>query len=97
MGWQLKGNIFHNISQHILKCEVLQREYMTGDLVRDKVVYEDIFNHNVAKQKTITVMFKELFKIKENILQKVDPSNTPVMLKLDDNLLSCTVHSSFGK
>ena len=87
--------------QHILRCKVILSELNATDIANENIKYEDLFSKNVNKQKAITALFLSLFNIRNKILEKQNsqmaPSNTGVMLKLSDNLHSCTVYSIFGK
>ena len=88
--------------QHILKCRVLLSQFETTNLTKENVTYEDLFSPDVHKQKVITMMFIELFelrkKLQENRNSQPAPSPTvPVELRMSNDLLDCTVYSSFGK
>ena len=88
--------------QHILKCRVLLSKFETTNLTKENVTYEDLFSPDVHKQKVITMMFIELFelrkKLQENRNSQPAPSPTvPVELRMSNDLLDCTVYSSFGK
>ena len=87
--------------QHIFKCKVIQSNFITEDVSNLDIKYEDIFSQNLQKQKAITALFLNLFKIKDDIMKRKNsqeaPSNTHVMLDMSDYLLPCTVLSYFGK
>ena len=86
--------------QHILTCTVLIEKFRSENLSIDQVEYENLFSNNVNKQKEVTQLFMELFKIRETLLEdnsQQDPSPTDVELSMNNNLLDCTVYSSSGK
>ena len=83
--------------QHILTCTVLIEKFRSENLSIDQVEYENLFSNNVNKQKEVTQLFMELFKIRETLLEdnsQQDPSPTDVELSMNNNLLDCTVYSS---
>ena len=86
--------------QHILRCIVLQRKLRTSQIAQKKIAYEDLYSNDVYKQKAITSLFIELFKIKSVI---EDDSSQParstkdMVLVGDDNLSFGIVHPSSGK
>ena len=88
--------------QHILKCRVLLSKFETTNVTKENVTYEDLFSPDVHKQKVITMMFIELFelrkKLQENRNSQPAPSPTLLVeLRMSNDLLDCTVYSSFGK
>ena len=75
--------------QHLLHCVELSKLFQTQSVTMGKVKYEDIFSPNI-EQKVATALFKNLFKLREDIIQEKDsqmtPSFTSVQLKMSDNL-----------
>ena len=62
------------------------------EVTKEKVKYEDIFSSDIQKQKVITVLYQELFKIRENLNSQLAPSTSqPVELRTSDDLLQCIV------
>ena len=60
--------------QHVLECKILNKHCKSEKLVKNKILYEDIFE-DTNKQKNITDLFMQLLQIK-NALSKEDyPSN----------------------
>ena len=82
--------------QHILKCKVLLKEFKSEHVTAEEIEYEDIFSEKIQKQKAVTRLFKDLFKCRNNLIEKKTakwpPSNTGVMLEMSDLLLSCIVN-----
>ena len=79
---------------------MLIEKFRSENLSIDQVEYENLFSDNLNKQKEVTKLFMELFKIRETLLEdnsQQDPSPTDVELLMYNNLLDCTVYSSSGK
>ena len=78
--------------QHVLECKILLDAYKSEEITRRDIRYDDIFSDEISKQKVITALFNNLFKIRENITEEINsqsaPSNTDVMLEMSDPLLS---------
>ena len=86
--------------QHILTCTVIKEKYRSENLAINQVEYENIFSTNINKQKEVTQLYMDLFKIRDTLLEdnsQQDPSPTDVELLMSNNLLDCTVYSSSGK
>ena len=87
--------------QHVLECKILLDAYKSEEITSGDISYDDIFSDKISKQKVITTLFKNLFKIRENIIEEINsqsaPSNTDVMLEMSDPLLPSIEISSFGK
>ena len=60
--------------QHVLECKMLSKHCKSEKLVKNKILYEDIFE-DTNKQKNITDLFMQLLQIK-NALSKEDYSST---------------------
>ena len=77
------------------------RNFKTTQLANNEVLYENIYSQDVQKQKEITSIYIELFKIKteieEDAICQAAPSTTDMVLMVRDNLPHGIVHSSFGK
>ena len=86
--------------QHILRCIVLQRKLRSSQIAQKKIAYEDLYSNDVYKQKAITSLFLELFKIKsviEDDSSQPAPSTKDMVLVGDDDLSFDIVHPSSGK
>ena len=60
--------------------------------------YENIYSQDVIKQKEITSLYRDLFKIKSEIEDSQQaPSTVDMVLVNDDNLHFSIVHQSPGK
>ena len=74
--------------QHILTCKVLTQNIKSNEVTKEKIKYEDIFSSDIQKQKVITVLYQELFRIREHLNSQLAPSTTqPVELRTSDDLL----------
>ena len=79
---------------------MLIEKFRSENLSIDQVEYDNLFSDNLNKQKEVTKLFMELFKIRETLLEdnsQQDPSPTDVELLMNNNLLDCIVYSSSGK
>ena len=56
---------------HILTCKVLSQNIKSVEITK----YEDIFSSDIQKQKVITVLYQELFKIRDNLKSQLAPGN----------------------
>ena len=88
--------------KHLLTCKVLTQNIKSDEITKEKVKYEDIFSSDVQKQKVITVLYQELFKIRENLSENLNsqlaPSTTQsVELRTSDDLLQCIDNLFYGK
>ena len=86
--------------KHLLTCKV--QNIKSDEITKEKVKYEDIFSSDVQKQKVITVLYQELFKIRENLCENLNsqlaPSTTQsVELRTSDDLLQCIDNLFSGK
>ena len=69
---------------------MLIEKFRSENLSIDQVQYKNLFSNNVNKQKEVTQLFMELFKIRETLLEdnsQQDPSPTDVELSMNNNLL----------
>ena len=79
---------------------MIKEKYRSENLAINQVEYENIFSTNINKQKEVTQLYMDLFKIRDTLLEdnsQQDPSPTDVELLMSNNLLDCTVYSSPGK
>ena len=81
---------------------MLNDKIKSDELIKEKVKYEHLFSSDIYKQKAITVLFKELFKIRKNLSENLNsqlaPSTTqPVELRTSDDLLHCIDNLFSGK
>ena len=53
---------------NILTCSVLQNNFKSEAILSGNVKYEDIYSHDVTKQKQITDLYLQLIDIREKIL-----------------------------
>ena len=78
----------------MLGCKVLSKHITSDDLTESRAVYEDIFNE-VRKQKTVTLIFKDLIDIRKKL--ENDPSTSDQVLKTSIDLHDCIDIFSSGK
>ena len=86
--------------QHLLKCEVLLRKLKSKQMLNNCPEYENIYSRDVIKQKEITLLYRDLFKIKSEMETEDSqwaPSTVGMVLVNDDNLRFSIVHQSPGK
>ena len=86
--------------QHLLKCEVLLRKLKSKQMLNNCPEYENIYSRDVIKQKEITLLYRDLFKIKSEMETEDSqraPSTVGMVLVNDDNLPFSIVHQSPGK
>ena len=86
--------------KHILECGDLINTLESEDITRNKIVYEDIFNNDVNKQKEVTALFCALIQIRkkklQDLLKEQSPSTSDEELRRSDILQPCIVYSSLG-
>ena len=82
--------------QHLLSCKVLQSQLESDEKVTYNVTYDDIFKDSY-KQKAIITVFSKLIKIRETMINKLNPSTPQGVLKIDNNLHDSSVNFSSGK
>ena len=70
--------------QYILTCTVIQSYIQSKNITVNKVIYEDIFSSDISKQKEITALYMELFKIRNILLKdcQVAPSSGMYILQV---------------
>ena len=86
--------------KHLLRCKEIARKLNSQQLTKNRMEYENIYSSDVNKQKEITSLFIDLFKIKNELEQDTcqqAPSIIHVVLVNDDNLHCSIVHHSSGK
>ena len=86
--------------KHLLRCKEIERKLNSQQLTKNRMEYENIYSSDVNKQKEITSLFIDLFKIKNELEQEKcqqAPSIIDVVLVNDDNLHCSIVHHSSGK
>ena len=86
--------------KHLLKCKVIERKLKSQQVTKNVMEYENIYSSDVNKQKEITSLFMDIFKIKNELEQEKcqqAPSIIDVVLVNDDNLHCSIVHHSSGK
>ena len=86
--------------KHLLRCKAIERKLKSQQLTKNRMEYENIYSSDVNKQKEITSLFIDLFKIKNELEQEKcqqAPSIIDVVLVNDDNLHCSIVHHSSGK
>ena len=87
--------------QHLLKCKVIKTNFKTDEISKGIVKYEDIFSKDVQKQKEVTALYLNLFRLRDSLLEnensQMAPSHTRVELRMSEYLLPCIDYSSFGK
>ena len=78
---------------------MLQNHLKSDKVTRNRVEYNDIFSEDINKQKEITALFIELFKIRTTLLKnsQLAPSSTAVELTLSKDLHNCIDYSMCGK
>ena len=85
----------------LLKCKVIKTNLKTDEISKDIVKYEDIFSKDVQKQKEVTALYMNLFRLRDSLLEnensQMAPSPTRVELRMSEYLLPCIDYSSFGK
>ena len=54
--------------QHILECTVLKSSHTSSDLTCTDIRYEDVFSSDIAKQKQVTELYKQLLDTRTNLL-----------------------------
>ena len=83
--------------QHILTCEGIQQYHKSKNITKDTVKYEDLFSQNIYKQKEITTLFVELFKIRRKLQNKsqMAPSSRNLELTMGRDLL-CSIDYSLS-
>ena len=86
--------------KHILECGDLINTLESEEITRNKIVYEDIFNNDVNKQKEVTALFCALIQIRkkklQDLLKEQSPSTSDEELRRSDILQPCIVYSSLG-
>ena len=86
--------------QHVLECKELLKHLKSEEVVKEKILYTDIFEDTV-KQKNITTLFAQLMVIKNNKSENKDPSTPQSLdyevLKTSYNVQSRIASYSFGK
>ena len=95
-------NAENESQQHLLTCKAILSKLKTEEITKEEVKYEHLFSSNVSKQKVITVVYTQLFEVREKLKQhqNCQPAPSPtshVELRMSDNLLDCIVCSSVGK
>ena len=85
--------------RHILSCRVIQQYIRSKNITISKVDYQDLFSQDVRKQKEITTLYLELFKIRTTLLNnsQVAPSSTTMELTMGKDLQYCIDYSFTGK
>ena len=63
--------------QHILSCRVLQAEFKTDELTNGNIKYEHIFSEDIRKQKSVTNLFNQLFKVRKILVDKINSQEAP--------------------
>ena len=82
---------------HLLRCNILLRKLESTKLAQNKISYENIYSNDVYKQKEISSLFLELFKIKNEVENsQMAPSTTDMVLVRDDDLSVDIVRLSSG-
>ena len=74
--------------------------FKSNEMVECNKNYEDIFSKSMKKQKVITALYIQLFKLKESILENIRhkaPSPACAELKMSNNLYRCIACSFSGK
>ena len=85
--------------QHILVCTAIQSYIQSKNITVNNVIYEDIFLSDISKQKEITAIYMELFKIRNILLKdcQVAPSSAAVELTMGNDLQPCNDNPLPGK
>ena len=82
--------------KHILSCNTIVKEFKSDNVTYGTVEYDDIFSENINKQKAVTCLFKDMFRIRNKLIEEYNsqmaPSNTGVMLEISDPLLPCILN-----
>ena len=52
---------------HLLRCDVLSRKLETTQVSRNHIEYNHIFSEDINKQKEISSIYLQLFKLKSDI------------------------------
>ena len=82
--------------QHLLLCKVLQRQLKSDEIVTHNVTYDDIYK-DPYRQKVIITIFSKVVRIRETMINKLNPSTPQRVLKKGYNLHDTSVNFSFGK
>ena len=82
--------------QHLLLFKVLQRQLKSDEIVTHNITYDDIFK-DPYRQKVIITIFSKIVKIRETMINKLNPSTPPWVLKKGYNLHESSVNFSSGK
>ena len=56
--------------QHLLKCQVIKNNFKTEEISNGSVKYEDIFSKDVQKQKEVTALYMNLFRLRDSLLEE---------------------------
>ena len=77
--------------QHILVCTVIKNYLQSKNVSVNNVIYQDIFSSDITKQKEITTLYMELFKIRTMLLNdsQVAPSSVAAELTMGNDLHLC--------
>ena len=54
--------------QNILSCKILRQYHTSENIVSGDINFEDIFSHDVSKQKQVTNLYENLLQIRNNLL-----------------------------
>ena len=54
--------------QNILSCKILRQYHTSENIVSGEINFEDIFSHDVSKQKQVTNLYENLLQIRNNLL-----------------------------
>ena len=57
---------------------MLLKEFKSAKVIDGNIRYEDIFSEDAKKQKQVTAIYKELFELRNNIIEKTTSQATPV-------------------
>ena len=86
--------------EHIMNCTVIQKSFKTDDISIDKVVYTDIFNEDIRKQKAVATLYKYVLEIRraklQNLSEKQSPSTPNRVLRKSVYIQPSIMYSSFG-
>ena len=54
--------------ENILTCTVLQKQFKSEEIANRAIVLTDIYSQDINTQKQVTELFKNLMKMRENIV-----------------------------
>ena len=57
--------------KHIVECINIRAKLRSTGILRENILYEDIYSDNIQKQKAITVVYKECLEIRGTLIKNL--------------------------